>query len=203
LAGADSVVAFDNRLFLPVMVLLLPLSLQGLILIVQYVLTKNSKRFDTSIYLCAFMITILFVPMLSLTHYRHFTHNPLAGEQLRQRVLSWLQRNLASGGTVVLGDSGFIPYKSPYQFIDSYCLNNREMTKITTPGMYQRFCDEILATNPDVLILTSLIENGKIMYAPADACLVQKLMKDDHYQRKWSISTGDKHSIYRYEIFSK
>lgn len=202
LVSADPVVAFANRLFLPAFVLLLPLSLQGQsILLIKYF--GNTRHFNLLMYLTAFIIMLFFVPMTSLIDYRHFTLNPIAGEQLRNKVVSWLQHYASTNSRVVLADSGLIPYKSSQVFIDSYCLNNKEMAKQSAATMYEYFCERIMREKPEVIILTALIEKGKTLYTPSDACLAAKLHSGDNYCLQQNFTAKNTDSVYRYEIFSK
>jgi hypothetical protein len=162
----------------------------------------ESDVFTLAMYLVAFLIAFFFIPMMSLAGFRHFTENPLAGERLRKSVVTWLEHNTQANSQVVLADTGLIPYQSNRQFIDSYCLNNAEMTKLPPALMYQHLCENVLQTKPRVIILTSLLEDGKVTYTPADACLSGKLVHSNHYCLKLNLSAGDRHSLYRYEIFS-
>lgn len=202
LIGADPIVAFDNRLFLPAFALLLPLTFKGMATLLTPYFQKQKDVFNLAMYFGAFLMAFFFIPMLSLAGYRHFTENPLAGERLRQNVITWIENNAHSNSRVVLADSGLIPYKSAYQFIDSYCLNNAEMTKLSPALMYQHLCENVLKTKPEVIILTSLLEDGEVIYTPADACLSAKLARSKDYCLQRSFGTGDRHFLYRYEIFS-
>jgi hypothetical protein len=202
LMSADPIVAFDNRLFLPAFALLLPLTVVGMDRVFEMYSDKVG-HFHSTIYLGAFLFTFFFIPMLSLAGYRHFVENPLAGERLRKHVIAWLEHHILPGSRVLLADSGLIPYKSSYQFIDSYCLNNAEMTKMSARSMYQQFSENVLATKPDVIILTALLEEGRVNYTPADACLALKLLHHKDYSRQTSFKTGSQYSFYRYEIFSR
>ena len=202
LMRADPIVAFENRLFLPAFVLLLPLSLQGLaILIPRYL--GSMQNFNLFMYGSAFLIVIFFMPKMTLGDYHYFTKNPVAGEQLRKNVIGWLEDHALPHSRVVLADSGLIPYKTPYAFIDSYCLNNVDMTKQPAASMYQDFCEKIVDIKPEIIILTALIENGKTIYTPADACLAATLAQSLVYCLQTSFTFGNKDSFYRYEIFSK
>jgi len=210
LIGADPIVAFDNRLFLPAFALLLPLSLQGVASLVEIVLcwdhrgsaSRGLELLSLVMYLIAFLVAFFFIPMMSLKGYRLFTEDPLAGEQLRENVVTWLKRNTRPHSRVVLADSGLIPYKSRDTFIDSYCLNNAEMTKHPPGLMYQYMCETVIKEKPEVIILTALLEDGKVLYTPTDACLSLKLAHSNHYCMQISLGVGDEHSFYRYEIFS-
>jgi hypothetical protein len=201
LMGADPIVAFENRLFLPVFALLLPLSVKGLAVLLTPYMQHQKDVFNFAMYLSAFLLAFFFIPMLSLSGYRYFTENPLAGERLRHKVVIWLRDNTRPDSRVVLGDSGLIPYESQRQFIDSYCLNNAAMAKLPSATMYQRMCENVLDTKPDVIILTALLESGKTIYAPTDACLSIQLARSNYYCLRASLRTGTNNSIYRYEIF--
>lgn len=204
LIGSDPIVAFDNRLFLPAFVLFTPLTLKGMSILLNQYMQKSGGRdgiFDTVIYLGAFLFAFFFIPMMSLEGYRHFTENPLAGEQLRKTVVAWLTRHTGPVDRVVLADSGLIPYQSQHRFIDSYCLNNIEMAQTPRANMYQLLCDGVLKARPEVVILTSVIEDGRTNYTPADSCLVLKLAHNKEYSKMISLGTGNERSFYRYEIY--
>ena len=192
--GADPVVAFYNRLFLPVFALLLPLALKG----IMHVVVR-----EWLVYVLSLLMIFLFIPTLSLVGYRHFTENPQSGEQLRERVLTWLLHHTSPGERVVLGDSGLIPYQSSLRFTDSYCLNNAAMTIGPREGMYMRFCQQALLSKPNVIILTALVVDGVAQYTPADACLVEQLKPPSLYCMQAAFSSQEHTlSYYRYTIYT-
>lgn len=201
LADSDSVVAFDNRLFLPAFVLLFPLVLQGISLIIYGFWEKKDHVFCLLFYLSCAAFAVFFIPAMSLSDYRYFTENPLSGEQLRARVVDWLSRYTSAGASVVLADSGQIPYDVNLSFIDSYCLNNLAMAHYSPKKRYEQFCKKILLTQPEVIILTSLIENGRVIYTPSDACF-KTLLKQNNYQLQKTFESNNKNSSYRYELFT-
>ncbi len=201
LIRADPIVAFDNRLFLPVFALLLPLALQGLYILLCHLLTRQDEVLELAMFIATGLLLFFCIPMMSLCAYRYFTENPLSGEKLRQSVVVWLEHHTNEQSRVVLADSGLIPFRSLRNFTDSYCLNNVEMTKMPRTMMYQRLCNQILISKPDVIILTALIENGQVLYTPTDACLVSSLVDSNDYHLQASLGTGDMHSYYRYEIY--
>jgi hypothetical protein len=201
LVGADPIVAFNNRLFLPAFALLLPLALVSLIQILNNAFPSYRNIVPWGTYICSFLIALFFIPMLSLEQLSQFTKNPLQGMLLRKEVTKWLMLNTSPNATVLLADSGLIPYQSPAKFIDSYCLNNAKMAQSPNKTRYQQFCETAFAEKPDVIILTSLIEGGTAQYTPADACLAQKLPNHSDYSLALSIKTGKLNSFYRYEIF--
>jgi hypothetical protein len=54
-----------------------------------------------------------------------------------------------------------------------------------------------------VIILTSLIKQGRVIYTPADLCLKALLDKQGNYQLLQSFESSDPDSIYRYELFAR
>lgn len=102
LIGADPLVAFFNRLFLPVWILLLPLALLGIANCLEYFLQKKDKVYYGSLVFAACFVAFSFIPTMSLADYRYFTLNPQAGEQLRQEVVVWLANHLQPNQQVVL-----------------------------------------------------------------------------------------------------
>ncbi|MBI2786128.1 MAG: protein LphB [Legionella longbeachae] len=201
LADADPIVAFDNRLFLPVFALLLPLALQGISTIVHDFWQKEDYVFGLLFYLGCIGVAFFFIPAMSLADYHYFCQNPLRGEELRGKVINWLNRNTHAGESVVLSDSGMIPYVSDLNFIDSYCLNNLSMAHYSAEQRYEQFCKEILLEKPEIIILTSLIEQGQIIYTPSDRCLRKLLLKQNEYKISNTFVTNSSKSIYRYELF--
>lgn len=196
LSAADTVVAFDNRLFLPAFALLLPLAAMGLVH-----LLRQSK----GVYALSLFLLIACIPKLSLSDYQAFTKNPLAGEALRGQLSTWLSMHSQHGETVVLADSGLIPYRHPeLRFVDSYCLNNRSMAHTPLKTRYLTFCDEILNSSPEYVILTAWIHDGQIEYAPSDACLKKKLEHTNGYQLTQVLRHTDAaHTTYQYLLFTR
>ena len=202
LVGSLPIAAFDNRLFLPAFTLLLPLVLVGMMRLTSYFLKQQDEVFYGALVLEALLFAFFFIPVMSLTEYRYFTDNPKAGERLRQDVFQWLKTNVTLQNKVVLADSGMIPYLSPLDFVDSYCLNNKKMAEQPDRAMYTRFCSDVFQLKPAVIILTSLIEKGHITYTPADVCLHDKIQHSKLYKFRAIYSADDQQSTYRYEIYT-
>lgn len=200
--NADPVVAFDNRLFLPAFTLLLPLALQGLNYLIL-ICFKQKDYYKYFLYGLSVCMAFLFIPGMSLAEYRYFSLGPKEGEQLRQEVGLWLQSHVGEGESVVLADSGMIPYYSNLNFIDSYCLNNAIMAHYPKVHRYEQFCHQIMRDAPPIIILTSLIEHGKVLYTPSDLCLKTLLEKQKNYKLVKTIQSSGVESIYRYELFTK
>lgn len=196
LISSDTIVSFDNRLFLPAFLLILPLALYGLTLII----TKWSGQENTAIVtISAFLVVFFSLPAFNLKQYRAFTQNPQAGIKLRQQVALWLKNNVPTNSQVVLGDCGLIPYISDFNFIDSYCLNNKAMTQLQGADKYRYFCDHILQQKPAVVILSAASYQHQWLYMEVDRCLSYKLRDNPRYQLKKIF--GNQEVAYRYEIF--
>ncbi len=203
LINADPISSFENRLFLPVFVLLLPLGFLGLSKIIKYCLPKEDDFYYACLLMTAFWFAFLFLKPLNLGAYRYFTLNPQKGVLLRDEMLNWLEENIPNNSRVVLADSGQIPYLSPLRYIDSYCLNNKSMTASLKTNMYKGLCDEIFVKKPEVLILTSLQDHaGKIIYSPVDNCLIKRLKQDKTYVFRHIFLSYNLKNSYRYEIYT-
>ncbi len=147
-------------------------------------------------------MVFFFIPGMTLADYHYFSQNPVKGEQLREEVLNWLTIHTVSGEVVVLADSGMIPYYSNLNFIDSYCLNNVSMAHYPAAQRYEQFCKDVVQEKPEVIILTSLIEEGKVIYTPSDVCLKTWLNQQSNYKFQHAFVSNDPNSAYRYEVFT-
>lgn len=202
LADSDPIVAFNNRLFLPAFALLLPLALQGMGVVVFWYLQRRDTVCLFFFYALVFLMVFFFIPGMTLADYHYFSQNPVKGEQLREEVLNWLTIHTVSGEVVVLADSGMIPYYSNLNFIDSYCLNNVSMAHYPAAQRYEQFCKDVVQEKPEVIILTSLIEEGKVIYTPSDVCLKTWLNQQSNYKFQHAFVSNDPNSAYRYEVFT-
>ncbi|CZG10593.1 TPA: protein LphB [Legionella pneumophila] len=202
LVNADPIVAFDNRLFLPAFALMLPLTLNGISYLLLSYFKKQDNYFRAALYVSSFFLALLFIPKMSLDAYRYFSQNPVHGEQLRKSVVQWLNTHAKNQDRVVLADSGLIPFLSGLTFIDSYCLNNKEMAQFPAVKRYELFCQQILEEKPQIIILTALIDKGKIIYTPGDSCLKPLLDVHKEYKLGGVFSFGSTESQYRYELFA-
>lgn len=200
LVDSDPIVAFNNRLFLPAFALLLPLAVQGMRVVVYGYLQRRNTVLV--FYALVFLLVFFFIPAMTLADYRYFSQNPVKGEHLRAEVLDWLTIHTKPGEAVVLADSGMIPYYSNLNFIDSYCLNNVTMAHYPAAQRYEQFCKDVIQEKPAVIILTSLIEEGKVLYTPSDVCLKTWLNQQHDYKFQHVFVSTDSSSTYRYELFT-
>lgn len=201
LAQADPVSAMAQRLFLPAFVLLLPLVLLGLQSLIDYLMDSTSSSRSLFIGVSALWVAILCLPISGLQQLAFFTQNPVAGEQLRMELTDWLKPQVSREDRIVLGDSGLLPYFIPARFEDSYCLNNKRMGNESYATMFDALCRRTLQQKPEVIIVASLVEKGKIIYAPTDQCLTKKLASSLDYQKPKLFQTNATESRYRYEIY--
>lgn len=197
LMKADPLVAFDSRLFLPAFQFLLPLSLVGLSKLTTYIWERDNFVLGFT----AFLTGFFFLPAMTPAEYRFFSNNPQAGIHLRQNVLAWLSVHAPENSRVVLADSGMIPYMGKQNYIDSSCLNNRQMTEQVDAKMYERFCERVLKEKPEVIILSAWLGNNQIIQTPGDSCLSRSLINNANYPLKAIFETSDQQSIYRYSVY--
>lgn len=202
LLGADSLVSFQNRLFLPAFALILPLAFHGSRILLNR-LVSGSANESSYLLVIALGIALICIPKMTLEDYRYFTIAPTKGEELRKSVAKWLNDHSKTKGKVVLSDAGLIPYASSLSFIDSYCLNNVEMTKDPASTRYEQFCKRIMPQEPNYFVLTSLIQKGEILYSPSDYCLKEALKNNSKYKLNKVFTSKTPESEYRYELFVK
>lgn len=203
LIGADPIVAFDNRFFLPAFALLVPLAWIGIYSVVFVYFKTMTWEATASFYLVSCLVAVFCIPYMTLNQYREFTKHPLSGEQVRTQLVHWLEKHGDKEARVVLADAGLIPYQSSLNFIDSYCLNNLAMTKYPKKQRYVLFCQQMVWEQPEIIILTSLSTPKKIRYTPADRCLKLMINNQGGYKlaKTWVSEHPD--SAYRYELFTK
>ncbi|MDI1351633.1 MAG: protein LphB, partial [bacterium] len=63
-------------------------------------------------------------------------------------------------------------------------------------------CHQVFEEKPQIIILTSLIENNKVIYTPGDICLKNNLESHSGYKLTSVFSTTGYGSTYRYEMFT-
>ena len=200
LFSASPLVAFFNRLFLPAFALLLPMVLMGISELVLFFSREKNRLWNNAVFFLVFVIAVLYIPWMTPAGYRYFAYFPVKSEQTRSKLVDWLDRELPLNSRIVLADSGYIPYFSHHHFIDSYCLNNLNMSALPKASMYSVFCRNILKKHPDAVILTSLKTAKETIYSPADECLLTELEKN-HYRMKLMFESTQGKQSYRYEIF--
>ncbi|QDQ38927.1 protein LphB [Legionella geestiana] len=202
LLHAEDIVAFDNRLFLPAFALFLPLPLLGLEAFTRRFL---SQRAPNAVLLAVGILTgVLWIPSLTPAEYRHYIQNPLQHEQLRIKTLQWIRAHSTPQTRIVMGDSGQIPAEIDAVFIDSFCLNNRVMARMPLKVRAETFCKDILATNPDMVIVTELIMNGKTLTLAVDRCLAGRLSQTKAWKEVRVFKTLMSHnSSYQYRIYQR
>jgi hypothetical protein len=202
LVNSDPLVAYNNRLFLSAFALLLPLTQQGLsILIEKYIKVKDEVYvFSLIILSCVFIV--LCIPKASISEFRYYSKHPIQGDAMRMQVGKWLETHALPTDTVILGDAGMIPYYSPLRFIDSYCLNNRTMAHDSKTLRYENFCKQTLIQKPQIIILTSLTDEDGLQYQPSDMCFKQAFKTNKDYKKRAFFSVGLPPRTYRYEIYS-
>ena len=201
LTQADPVSAMGQRLFLPAFIFLLPLALLGIQRVVIFFFNREMQASPVFITIGALWFGLLCLPISSLQQLVYFTENPRSGDALRIQLSDWLNTHIRSDDHIVLADSGMVPYLVPAHFEDSYCLNNKQMAKASYATMFDQFCEQTLHQRPAVIILSSLVEQGRIIYSPADHCLQKRLVRNQDYFREHVLREKTSDSGYQYEVF--
>ena len=201
LAEADPVSAMAQRLFLPAFVLLLPLALLGIQNAIDYFTRERWSSRVLLLSASSVWVGLLCLPISGLQQLAFFMKNPLAGEELRMEVTDWLKQHVSPDTRIVLGDSGMVPYFIPARFEDSYCLNNKRMGNESYATMFDALCQRMLLQKPELIIVASLVEKGKIIYSPTDKCLNKKLASSTDYRKSRLFQTRSTKSRYRYQLY--
>lgn len=198
---ASPLVAYGNRLFLPPFLLILPLTLIGLDAFVKWLSEKEVIDYELGLWFLVIFYAVFFIPKMNLAEYREFTTRPILGNKTRMQVSQWLIEHLKPDDSVALADAGLVPYRTNVNFIDSWCLNNACMASFNQTTMVQNMCQRILKTKPKAVILTSLNQNGILIYAPVDDCLRFESLFFNTYQLSQVFSANSPNYSYRYEIY--
>ncbi len=203
LVQADPVSAMAHRLFLPAFVFLLPLTLLGIQNLMGYLVDDKGSSCVLLVVASSIWFGIVFLPVSGLEKLQYFTNNSIAGEKLRWKLTDWLKHHVSLDDRIVLGDSGLPPYYIPSRFEDSYCLNNKRMGNESYAMMFEAQCQRILQQKPEVIIVASLVEKGKVIYFFTDQCLNKKLESSPDYRKSKLLQTSRTKSRYRYQIYLK
>jgi hypothetical protein len=140
--------------------------------------------------------------MQSLMAYRYSTIDLVNGVKLRAAIATWLNQN-SKTGRVVLGDCGLIPYFAPtVRFIDAYCLNNAEMTQGSRTPRFEDWCENILKTKPEVVILYHTVQNEpQSLYYFVDVCLAKQLSQYKNYRMTRFMQKGLQSTL-EYDVYT-
>lgn len=202
LSHAEDIVAFDNRLFLPALPLFLPLPLLGLEAITRRFFSHRGR--NTALLVAGILTGILWIPSLTPEGYRRYLHNPIQHERLRINTLQWIRAHSTPQTRIVFGDSGQIPAEIDAIFIDSFCLNNRDMARMPLELRAETFCKNILASHPDMVIVTELVMSGKTRTLAVDRCLDGRLSKTKEWKEVQVFRTSmSDNSSYQYRIYQR
>ncbi|WP_367608359.1 protein LphB [Legionella sp. W05-934-2] len=203
LYDADIISGFDNRLFLPAFCLLLPLPALGLIKLSQY-LMQNERYTRISVYLGSFIVGLFLLPNYSLKSYHEYAKSSLKSIDYRLKLVSWLKPHLKANETMVIADSGFIPYVLDVNVIDSYCLNNPWMTQAPIHYSYPKFVDWVIDKQKPEWIIISIWENNTRGYIePAARHFLTNQRFFNRYHLVHTVSSRINSNAYQYQIYGR
>ena len=151
---ADPIIAHYNRLFLAAFGLLSLMTVLGIHKFFNYFCKQPLCNALLSMF-TVLIVTFLFIhannpltTQLAIEHYQHRVN-------IRMQVATLLNQKTAKNARVLLSDCGVIPYlaRADIEFIDSQCLNNRDLTSkeinLSYPK-YARFLQNVV--KPDWVV---------------------------------------------------
>lgn len=201
---ADWIVGFLERHFLGALALLLPLYVIGIHRFFSLPSLNLSRMLQ---HLLCVTVSLVGGYLFLGQHYTNYEYHYIAestrqGNQLRADVAKWLTQNLKKSDSISLGDCGLIPYLYRGHVIDSYCLNNAEMTKQPIYYSYNRFNQWLLTQKkPNYIILLALLGANKAYYPPSDLGLLHHPMFHQHYKELKRFMMGTTQGGYQYVIY--
>lgn len=203
LIQADFVVAFFNRLFLPVFVLLLPLLVKGVYVLFQpNAGARMDKTTRTQVLIMTLLIGFCLIHSFSFQAYRGFVaYAAITPELARRQVASWIEKNVRKDERVAMGDCGIVPFLTSRHIIDTYCLNSREMTSGPIQLSYDRYTHWLMnEAKPAYVIIVTMTKDHNRYYQPVD----RRLLKHHLFKREYKkINTFNVRSDYFYDIYRK
>ncbi len=127
---ADPTIAHYNRLFLGAFSVFVLLPVLGTQEFFSYFnCTAKNNALVTSIVILLF--TQIFIPGNQVNTIKTAVKHYQQRSNVRLQITHWLSRDVPVGAHVLLADCGLIPFfaRSDIVFIDSLCLNNKDMTR--------------------------------------------------------------------------
>lgn len=207
LYNADWVVGYLDRHFLTAYALVLPIFVSGMVYLLSHPkvsITPAIKHLQIIVF--SLLAGYLFTShQYTLFHYAYLANSAKDGNQLRMDVANWLNKQVKPNETVTLGDCGLIPYYYGGNVIDTYCLNNLDITQAPINYSYRRFTQWLLdSKKPDYIILLALITRQKAFYPPSDFILQKSpvFARDYHEIKRFVMGQADK-AGYKYVIYQK
>lgn len=159
LYGVDPVMGAFNRYALPFILLLMMTSVLGINQLIQHYPVKMKTELHTIALTLLFSLCIYTQLSFHTIHkVAMMYHQKNAMRiQLSQWINQQLEDNSASIASITLGDCGIIPATlNKVDFIDTLCLNSKEMTSQTIHQSYPKFIDWVFnEKKPSYIILAS------------------------------------------------
>lgn len=155
LYGVDPIVARYNRHFLPALALLLVPASVGLTMLMRAALPRF-QPLVTEAALVLFIFTLT-TTWAATTRVALADDAGLYGRRMatRRELAAWLNRHVEPCESVMLGDTGLIPYLVDLQVLDAYCLNCVAMPRPPINRNPQRFVDYVFEQQPTVIVVPS------------------------------------------------
>lgn len=203
LSQSDFVVAFFNRLFLPVFVLLLPILVKGIQTLFDAASGRDSTR---SVQIQTSMTSLLAAAFLihpfSLGEYRHFVaYAGTVPSETRRALSNWIEKNVKSHERVAMGDCGLVPFLTTRRIIDTYCLNAREMTSPHISLSYDRYASWLMTqSKPEYVIIVTMTQHHRHYYQPLDTLLLKNSLFNQLYKKSKRFNVR---ADYYYDVYQR
>lgn len=206
LIQAEVVVGYFHRLFLPAFALLLPLFVMGIAYLYGLMNKRLSPRLQQKASILSVLgLGVLFIPhFIPATHYQRFVSHQQLNMTQRYKVALWLQKQVKKGEAVTLSDCGLIPYVFDGLIVDTYCLNNINMTQSPVDSSYATLVDDILdRQKPRYIILSAVTQGNKAYGAPFDELISRKNQFHLDYRKIKQFMVGDGMNGYLYAVYQR
>lgn len=144
---ADPVIAHYNRLFLGAFSVFVLLPVLGIYEFFSYFhfQAKNNALASSLVIL---LFTCVFIPVNEINVIKTAVEHYQQRSNMRKQIAQQLNRDAPIGARVLLADCGVIPFfaRSDLMFIDSLCLNNKDMTSKTWHSLplYANYMKEVI-----------------------------------------------------------
>lgn len=206
LIHGEVVVGYFHRLFLPVFVLLLPIFVKGIECLYALLCLNISscrERYYTigTVLLLGFFLIPSYVPP---TNYQRFVSHQALNMSQRHQIALWLRDHVKEAEVVTVSDCGLIPFLYDGTVIDTYCLNNPDITQKPIDFSYARFINDVLnRQKPDYVILSAVTQQDKAYGSPFDEMIIKSSLFHQVYVKVKRFMVGDMLNGYFYDIYRR
>jgi hypothetical protein len=205
LIGADPVLSFWDRYFLPVHALLVVTACVGI-----DNLARLAARGRVSVGLRQLVLALgallatgslvdsVYGPVLERTD-RYALRT-----RARESLAAYLSDQLRPGEWYVIGDAGLVPYLTGGRVLDAFCLNNPAMTRPPIDRSAERFVDDMYAKKP-MFIAVHSSKSGKLKPRKEGDKVFPEVIKRPEFLERYGLVAifGDDDDRFFYWLFRR